>query len=318
MQIKTHNILDFLELVEKYQKGGKATREYVISSYNHEQIKQLAFPNYSELEKFCNEMGVLNITDKFLELTNLGEKILGTLDKEKIKEIFVLECFLKGELSENVLQAVSNFYVNDDKTMSYPKKDLFGLFTEPKTLPILNDTNFLKKNGKIVTINQKFMPALNNELKKVVRKKPPKSQAQLEKELEEERKNKKEIGERAEIIVLEFEKNQSRKAKRISQENASAGYDIESQDEDGNVRLIEVKGSTGDEFDIYWSQNEIKTASENRDKYWLYFVPGVDIKLKKSKKPELYPDPIASILESKQYKEKKETLHLIKNNSEEN
>jgi hypothetical protein len=176
----------------------------------------------------------------------------------------------------------------------------------------------LKKNGKIVTINQKFMPALNNELKKIVRKKPPKSQAQLEKELEEERKNKKEIGERAEIIVLEFEKNQSRKAKRISQENASAGYDIESQDEDGNVRLIEVKGSTGDEFDIYWSQNEIKTASENRDKYWLYFVPGVDIKLKKSKKPELYPDPIASILESKQYKEKKETLHLIKNNSEEN
>ena len=193
MQIKTHNILDFLELVEKYQKGGKATREYVISSYNHEQIKQLAFPNYSELEKFCDEMGVLNITDKFLELTNLGEKILGTLDKEKIKEIFVLECFLKGELSENVLQAVSNFYVNDDKMRWYQKKDLFGLFTEPKTLPILNDTNFLKKNGKIVTINQKFMPALNNELKKIVRKKPPKSQAQLEKELEEERKNKKEL-----------------------------------------------------------------------------------------------------------------------------
>ena len=146
MQIKTHNILDFLKLVKKYQKDGKSSREHVISSYNHEQIKQLEFPNYSELEKFCNEMGVLNITDKFLELTNLGEKILGTLDKEKIKEVFVLECFLKGKLSENVLQAVSNFYVNDDKTMSYPKKDLFGLFTEPKTLVILNDTNFLKKN----------------------------------------------------------------------------------------------------------------------------------------------------------------------------
>ena len=318
MQIKTHNILDFLKLVKKYQKDGKSSREHVISSYNHEQIKQLAFPNYSELEKFCNEMGVLNITDKFLELTNLGEKILGTLDKEKIKEIFVLECFLNGKLSKDVLQAVNNFHVNDDKTMWYPKKDLFALFIEPKILPILVDTNFLKKPGEKVTINQKFLPALSIALKKFVRKKPPKSQAQLEKELERERENKKKIGERAEIIVLEFEKNQSRKAKRISQENASAGYDIESQDEDGNVRLIEVKGSTGDEFDIYWSQNEIKTASENRDKYWLYFVPGVDIKSKTSKEPELYPDPIASILESKQYKEKKETLHLIKNNSEEN
>ena len=99
MQIKTHNILDFLELVKKYQKDGKSSREHVISSYNHEHIKQLAFPNYPELEKFCNEMGVLDITDKFLELTSLGEKILGTLDKEKIKEIFVLECFLNGELS---------------------------------------------------------------------------------------------------------------------------------------------------------------------------------------------------------------------------
>ena len=121
------------------------------------------------------------------------------------------------------------------------------------------------------------------------------------------------IGEIAENKVLEFEKEQSRKARRISQENANAGYDIES---DG--RLIEVKGSTGDEFDIYWSQNEIETARENRDKYWLYFVPGVDIKSKTSKEPELYPDPIANILESEQYKEKKETLHIIKNNSEEN
>lgn len=318
MQIKTHNILDFLELVKKYQKDGKAAREYVTSSYNHEHIKQLAFPNYPELEKFCNEMGVLNITDKFLELTSLGEKILGTLDKEKIKEIFVLECFLNGKLSRDVLHAVNNFHANDDKTRWYPKKDLFHLFINPKTLPILIDTNFLCKNGKKVTINQKFLPALSIELKKIVRKKPAKSQAQLEKELEREREAKKMIGEIAENIVLEFEKNQSRKVKRISQENANAGYDIESQDEDGNVRLIEVKGSTGDEFDIYWSQNEIKTARENRDKYWLYFVPGVDIKSKTSKEPELYPDPIASILESKQYKEKKETLHIIKNNSEEN
>ena len=318
MEIKTHNILDFLKLVKKYQKDGKSSREHVISSYDHEQIKQLEFPNYSELEKFCNEMGVLNITDKFLELTNLGEKILGTLDKEKIKEIFVLECFLNGELSKDILQAISNFHVNDDKTRWYPKKDLFGLFINPKTLPTLIDTNFLDKIGEKVWINQKFLPALSIALKKIVRKKPPKSQAQLEKELERERENKKKIGERAEIIVLEFEKNQSRKAKRISQENASAGYDIESQDEDGNVRLIEVKGSTGDEFNIYWSQNEIETARENRDKYWIYFVPGVDIKSKKLIVPELYPDPIASILDSNQYKEKPETLHIIKNNSEEN
>ena len=83
-------------------------------------------------------------------------------------------------------------------------------------------------------------------------------------------------------------------------------------------RLIEVKGSTGDDFDIFWSQNEIETARENRDKYWIYFVPGVNIKSKTSKDPILIPDPITNVLDSDQYKEKKETLHLIKNNSEEN
>ena len=131
-------------------------------------------------------------------------------------------------------------------------------------------------------------------------------------------KNKKEIGEFAENIVLEFEKKRlgkdgHTKVRRISQEYANAGYDIES---DG--RLIEVKGSTGDEFSIYWSQNEIETARENSDKYWIYFVPGVDIKSNSSKKPRPIPDPITNVLESDQYKEKKETLHIIKYNSEEN
>ena len=242
MEIKIDNILDLLKIIKEYQGSGKADKKFVISTYNHKNVRRAAFPNYSVLEKLCHKLGVFNVSDKSIELTSLGEKILGSLDKEKIKEIFVLECFLNGELSKDVLQAISNFHVNDDKTRWCPKKDLFGLFAESEIFPILYETKFLKKDGEKVTVNQKFLPALSIALKKIVRKKPPKSQAQLEKELERERENKKKIGAVAEIIVLEFEKNKSRKAKRISQEEADAGYDIESQDEDGNVRLIEVKG----------------------------------------------------------------------------
>ena len=316
MEIQIDNVLNFLKLVKKFQNDGK---EYVISSYNHEPTKRGAFPNHSELEEFCSRLGVLNVNSKSFELTVIGERILQSLDKDAIKEILISECFLKGNISKNILQDISQFSIDDNKTRWCKKKDFGKLFMEKKALWILYETGFLQRPDGIVTINQKFMPALNNELKKVVRKKPPKSQAQLEKELERERENKKKIGEIAENRILEFEKEQSRKARRISQENASAGYDIESQDEDGNVRLIEVKGSTGDEFDIYWSQNEIKTARENRDKYWLYFVPGVDIKSEELPEPELYPDPIASILDSNQFTDiKEETLHLIKNKSEEN
>jgi len=263
-------------------------------------------------------LGVFNVSGKSVELTVLGEKILKTLDKGEIEEIFVLECFLNGELSRDVLHAASHFYVNDDKTLWCPKKDLFELFTETEIFPILYETKFLKKDGGKVTIDQKFLPALNIELKKIVRKKLAKSQVQLDKELERERETKKRIGEIAENIVLEFEKKRLGKngcveVRRISQEYANAGYDIESPD-----RLIEVKGSTGDDFDIFWSQNEIETARGNRDKYWIYFVPGVNIKSKTSKDPILIPDPITNVLDSDQYKEKKETLHLVKNNSKEN
>ena len=192
------------------------------------------------------------------------------------------------------------------------------LFEQQYILPILYEAVLLIHEDPWVKINQEFSQEVEKEIIHSPRKKPKKTQAQLDKELEKERENKKEIGELAENIVLEFEKKRlgkdgHTKVRRISQEYANAGYDIESPG-----RLIEVKGSTGDEFSIYWSQNEIETARENSDKYWIYFVPGVDIKSKTSKEPIPIPDPITNILESDQYKEKKETLHLIKNNSEEN
>ena len=318
MEIQIDNILDLLKIIKEYQGSGKADKQFVTSTYNHENVRRAAFPNYLALEKLCAKLGVFSVSGKSVELTILGEKILKTLDKGEIEEIFVLECFLNGKLSRDVLHAVSHFYVNDDKTMWCAKKDLFELFTETEIFPILYETKFLKKDGGKVTIDQKFLPALNIELKKIVRKKLAKSQAQLDKELEKERETKKRIGEIAENIVLEFEKkrlgkNGNVEVRRISQEYANAGYDIESPD-----RLIEVKGSTGDDFDIFWSQNEIGTARENRDKYWIYFVPGINIKSKTSKDPILIHDPITNVLDSDQYKEKKETLHLVKNNLKEN
>ena len=136
MEIQIDNILDLLKIVKEYQGSNKADKNFVVSTYNHKNIRKAAFPNYSVLEKLCRKLGVFNVDSKFIELTPLGEKILETLDREKIEEIFILECFLNVKLSENVLQAVSNFHVNDDKTRSYPKKDLFELVFPINFVPI--------------------------------------------------------------------------------------------------------------------------------------------------------------------------------------
>lgn len=319
MSVKLRDVPRLLRIVKLHQKNNKTQRNEVEKTFQTtEPVLEATFPDYSSLEQFCLEAEILLLEEESLVLTKIGEEILQASDddyaiNQRLKEIFVKKCLLRGNFSKRVLPALAQFENNS----GYKIDKVTRLFEQSNILPILYEAGLLIRQDPVI-ISQEFSQEVKKEIIHSPRKKPKKTQAQLDKELEKERENKKKIGELAENIVLEFEKKRLGKdgqaeVRRISQEYANAGYDIESPD-----RLIEVKGSTGDEFSIYWSQNEIETARENRDKYWIYFVPGVDIKSKTSKEPILIPDPITNILESDQYKEKKETLHLIKNNSEEN
>ncbi|RLD40178.1 MAG: hypothetical protein DRI86_15765, partial [Bacteroidetes bacterium] len=62
--------------------------------------------------------------------------------------------------------------------------------------------------------------------------------------------------------------------KIISSEFANAGYDIESFTGFNSIvpnRFIEVKSYT-DNVIFYWSKNEVKTAKELGDDYFLYLI----------------------------------------------
>ena len=323
MSVKLRDVPRLLRIVKLHQKNNKAQRNEVIKTFHLEPVLEATFPDYHGLEQFCFQTEILLLEEESLVLTKLGEEILQESNddypiNQRQKELFVKKCLLKGNFSKKVLPALAEFENNS----RYRMNKVTRLFEQSNILPILYEAGLLIKQAPDVIINQEFSQEVEKEIIRLPRKKPRITQAQLDKKLEKERENKKKIGELAENIVLKFEKirlekdghiEEVKKVRRISQEYANAGYDIESPD-----RLIEVKGSTGDDFDIYWSQNEIETARENRDKYWIYFVPGVDIKTKTSKEIQRICDPITNILESDQYKEKKETLHLIKNNSEEN
>ena len=317
MLVKLRDVPRLLRVVNLHQKNNKAQRNEVVKTFHLEPVLEATFPDYYGLEQFCLEAEILLLEEESLVLTKIGEEILQARDddyaiNQRLKEIFVKKCFLRGNFSKKVLPALAQFENN-----SYKIDEVTRLFEQQYILPILYEAGLLINQDPVI-INQEYLQEVEKEIIRLPRKKPKKTQAQLDKELEKERENKKKIGEIAENIVVEFEKKRlgkdgHTKVRRISQEYANAGYDIESPD-----RLIEVKGSTGDEFSIYWSQNEIETARENSDKYWIYFVPGVDIKSKTSKEPIPISDPITNVLESDQYKEKEGTLHIIKNNSEEN
>ena len=318
MSVKLRDVPRLLRIVKLHQKNNRVQRNEVVKTFHLEPVLEATFPDYYGLEQFCLEAEILLLEEESLVLTKIGEEILQESDddyaiNQRLKELFVKKCLLRGNFSKKVLPALAQFENNS----GYKIDKVTTLFEQSNILPILYEAGLLINQDPVI-INQEYLQEVEKGIIRLPRKKLKITQSQLDKELEKERENKKEIGELTENIVLEFEKKRlgkdgHTKVRRISQEYANAGYDIESPD-----RLIEVKGSTGDDFDIYWSQNEIETARENRDKYWIYFVPGVDIKTKTSKEPILIPDPITNILESDQYKEKKETLHLIKNNSEEN
>jgi len=93
-------------------------------------------------------------------------------------------------------------------------------------------------------------------------------------------------GFRAEKFVLEYELKSRRchpsfnKIKIISEENAGAGYDILSYVDDSSLLLdkyIEVKsysqkGSFSNKPYFYWTINEVETAKQEKNNYYLYLV----------------------------------------------
>ena len=110
-----------------------------------------------------------------------------------------------------------------------------------------------------------------------------------------------------ELVVVEERKRLARLGRsdlaelvvRISAEDVAAGYDIESFEQDGWPRLIEVKSSVGRAIRFEWSIREREMASENRDRYWIYFVPLANVLQKRSLPIWMLRNPIALLRSGK-------------------
>ena len=111
-------------------------------------------------------------------------------------------------------------------------------------------------------------------------------------ELEEILKLQREIGDKAENIVINYEKEKLRKCKLTnlidkimwtSRTDCTAGYDIRSFDEQGNQIYIEVKGTVYETSEIFkLTGNELNRAKKEGDRYFIYHVKNAN-----SEKPTL-------------------------------
>lgn len=97
------------------------------------------------------------------------------------------------------------------------------------------------------------------------------------KELEKKLAKNRQLGEEAELFVLEYEKKKLKSAdinklpKRISEIDVSAGYDIASYLFDNSVpnKFIEVKNCDSS-LSFYISKNELDVAKDKAENYFLY------------------------------------------------
>ena len=326
MVLTLNDIPKLLCLIKLYHNKQFASQSYVQKTFNDGPVKHAKLPNYKEIEKYCKEFKLLKIESEKIYLTNIGEKILECYDKEnnindEFKELFITESLFQTDTGEKIRNAFSKFHTDENQNQYCPIHKVYDMFENPKILPLLYELDILVKKDRIVEINSKYSQIIKKSQKKLTLK-----------ELEYQLQNRRITGEIAEEIVLEFEKNrlkkegyvkESEKIKKISIEFANAGYDIESfLKHQGNMSeiYIEVKGSTEKEFDFYLSANEFRKAKEYGDKYWIYFVPEIDIKTRSStKKPIMIQNPSETIFNDSSFKIEIEKYHIaeIDSNKEE-
>ena len=259
------------------------------------------------------------VKDNQVSLTRLGGKILEFHEAKKpeFQEFVIKNVFFGSKINEEIQDVFSKFSTRSGHALGYPKHKIQSLFEDQDMLPILYEVDLLEKKDDWVEINQKYIQSVKQYEIKITQK-------QLEMQLE----NQKMIGSIAEELVLGFEQKRladeghvekSKEIEQISGRFANAGYDIESFsiDKNGNAQriYIEVKGSSGEEFDFYLSTNELKKAKEYGPQYWIYFVPGIDVSMRQtSKEIAVINNPFKSIFNNPEYLVEAEKYHITKNN----
>lgn len=291
-----HDILLLLGIVKSYSNNGSASHRYVTATFNDLPVRKAGSTDYSILEHLCVELGLLTIVGDAIRITPLGASLEGYSAKDPdLPGEFIKRVVLGPIMRKRIEPALLAFEQDEHGTYSYPKKDVYDLFSFPAIMPILYEIGLLEKDGSIVTINTEHAELAPRRI----------TQANLENQLI----RRKRIGDMGEKIAFEFEKarllsmgciREASQVKLISAEFANAGYDMESfdRDEDGKIHRIyvEIKSSAGRKIDFYWSANELKQAKTHAENYWIYFVPGIDEQTQRSPdEPVRLRDPYKTV-----------------------
>jgi hypothetical protein len=173
-----------------------------------------------------------------------------------------------SEFGLEVKEYLNNF-VNINGTYSFKPDAIYNNATS-------HLRNFLIYAKKIVYENSEYK-VVDNEILELFLK-----NEYSPKKLEKDLKNKKQLGDDAEILIFKKEQekinqiNPSLKVDHVALRDVSAGYDIQSfEKKDDRVEkiYIEVKAVSKSNYKFHLSVQEKQTANKLKDKYFIYLLP---------------------------------------------
>lgn len=220
-------------------------------------VKKLISGKLSEIE---NTIFLLT-ESKIIQEIDLKLRAIKNFNEKQIKNLLIKK-LEKDNVFENLVYCII-------KKDNFDYVDVRLLYSQGYSglLSVLIHLDLIKVEADGYKLNNSF-----DAIKKVIAKTPE----QLQKELDDQVQR----GNEAEELVLSNELNRLKThkkindIKRVSTENVMLGYDIESFQSTKSEEIdkfIEVKSYVGSER-FFWSINEIKSAQNKGDSYFLVIV----------------------------------------------
>ena len=247
--------------------------DLVIKSVIQQRFNQEAM-NFDETLSFLQTLGIVETSEKNLQLNDDFEKLARNSDKNTIQnQILDLIQKTNNPYQAEILKYLSKYRLKDGGIEYRPDDINRGEYNDVR--------NFLIEVGVVEYVHgtDKYVvkPEHIHLFALAIENTATYTPAKLKRKLIEKDK----IGSAAELAVLKYEKDRvgpeyEKLVKHISVKNEAAGYDIKSVTVAGDntePRYIEVKAVSPDSYRFYWSQNEIRVGELLNTNYYLYLLP---------------------------------------------
>lgn len=251
-----------------------------------------------DLISYCHTLGWIQISE---DVVSVAPDIVSLLnDKEKLNDALIVSTV--NQLFKETIMDASMFYYDSVQCCYAFKNELFPLSLSSVRNALISQ-GFLIPSRDIQGVRFYISPTYDALVAKHCKaRRKLLSLEQLKKQLE----NNELAGEKAELFVLEYEKNRlgqplCEKVRRISEIDVTAGYDIVSFDSSQSRepdRFVEVKAVSSAGF--YWSRNEYEIAKLKGNTYYLYLVELSKID-RRDYAPQIIKNPTVNIMESQEW-----------------